>query len=323
MLGEISALTASAFWATASLLFSRLRSSISATSLNLLKCFIALVLMLVTRALLHGGSLDIVMASDEVLWLTVSGLFGLTLGDTLMFLSLSRIGPRRTLLMTSLTPLMTALMAAPALGESLGSLAWLGMAITMIGVTAVVRERAPKAAVQATTLTASTATNASDGAQDATLLTRGPAPRLGEATAGYLFALGAAFCQAAGNVMTKLGGEHEALDLAIVRLIAGTAGLLVLVLIRREFGATLRPLTHLSTARWVVIATLLGTYLGIWLQVTGLRYATAGVAATLSSTSPIFVLPLAHYFLKEHISPRSIWGAILAVGGIALLFVRA
>lgn len=73
--------------------------------------------------------------------------------------------------------------------------------------------------------------------------------------------------------------------------------------------------------KYLGTATFLGTYLGIWLVSAGMRYAPAGIAATLSSTSPLFVLPLVALVHRERISLRTWVGALVAVGGIALLFI--
>jgi len=40
----------------------------------------------------------------------------------------------------------------------------------------------------------------------------------------------------------------------------------------------------------------------------------------MHSTSPIFVLPLAFFVLRQRVSFRAILGALIAVGGILLLF---
>ena len=51
----------------------------------------------------------------------------------------------------------------------------------------------------------------------------------------------------------------------------------------------------------------------------GFLNAYIGVAATLNSTSPIFVLPLAAIFLDDKLTSRSVVGALIAVSGIAVL----
>ncbi|MGE5497714.1 MAG: hypothetical protein ACM3Q2_06585 [Syntrophothermus sp.] len=40
------------------------------------------------------------------------------------------------------------------------------------------------------------------------------------------------------------------------------------------------------------------------------------------STSPIIMLPMIKYFYKEKLSWKSITGAFVAVGGVAILFLR-
>ena len=136
---------------------------------------------------------------------------------------------------------------------------------------------------------------------------------------GYLLAAGSAVCQALGNLGTKLGGQHAPLELGVVRITVGAAGLLVLMACLRPIVAIFEPLKDAKVFGYVLIATLLGTYLGIWLQVAGL-YAPAGIAATLSSTSPIFVLPLAAVWLGDSMNARSVGAALLATCGMALLF---
>jgi drug/metabolite transporter (DMT)-like permease len=50
-----------------------------------------------------------------------------------------------------------------------------------------------------------------------------------------------------------------------------------------------------------------------------LQKTSAGIASTISTTYPIWVIPVAAIFLKEHPKPLQILCTILAVAGIALL----
>jgi len=157
---------------------------------------------------------------------------------------------------------------------------------------------------------------------------------------GYVFALGASICQALGNVATKLGGEHDALSMAIFRASVGSVTLLIYIGFRYGLGSAFAPLKRemnsppgaANAHPWpwnrypliatLIVATVLGTYLGIWLQVAGLRYApSTGVAATLSSTSPIFILPLAAIFMGDQMRVRTTLAALVAVFGVALLLL--
>jgi drug/metabolite transporter (DMT)-like permease len=55
------------------------------------------------------------------------------------------------------------------------------------------------------------------------------------------------------------------------------------------------------------------------LFVAGLKYADVGVATVLSSTSPLFALPIGLVVRGERVTWRATVGAALGVTGIALL----
>lgn len=69
-------------------------------------------------------------------------------------------------------------------------------------------------------------------------------------------------------------------------------------------------------------ASIGGSYLGVWTSVVAADRAPLAVAQTLCALPPVFILPLAGLVYKEHISIRAVLGAAIAVGGVALLFVR-
>jgi len=51
-------------------------------------------------------------------------------------------------------------------------------------------------------------------------------------------------------------------------------------------------------------------------------HTQAGIAATLMAPVPVFILPLVRIVYGEQVSLRAGLGAIIAVGGVALLFLR-
>lgn len=292
-MGELAALSASAFWAFASLLFTTLSRDYGPIVMNTLKCVIALGMMVITLLVLEGSAWPMTVGATDLGLLIVSGLIGLSIGDTAYFNALTRLGPRRALLVTALVPPTTALLAWPTLGEAMTPAMFAGIGLTVAGVAWVIRERSPT-----------------------------PEAR-GVELAGIGFALLAMLCQSTGNVLTKLGAsDASALGISVVRVTAGSIGLFVVLAMRRRTAEILVPLRRPDVRKRLLLATFLGTYLGIWLLNTGLKYTShAGVAATLSSTSPIFILPLAWIVLGERFSARAVGGALVAVAGIALLFL--
>jgi drug/metabolite transporter (DMT)-like permease len=69
------------------------------------------------------------------------------------------------------------------------------------------------------------------------------------------------------------------------------------------------------------LGTFLGPFLGITLSLVSVTYAAVGVAATLMATVPILMLPLVRFVLKESVSWRALLGAVVAVAGVAVLFL--
>ena len=58
--------------------------------------------MVATLLLLEGRAWPVSLSTSETLWLALSGVIGLAIGDTLLFEALTRIGPRRSLLFMAL-----------------------------------------------------------------------------------------------------------------------------------------------------------------------------------------------------------------------------
>jgi len=290
-LGHISALAAALLWAIASIFFTRLTGSVSAHGLNLFKTGFACIMMLVTMVLLRGVIWPSHISPTGTAWLAASGILGLAIGDTLLFEAFRRIGPRKSLLFMTLAPPITAVCAWPMLGEPLTARMAAGIGITILGVALVVDQK------ERTNISTTIRT-------------------------GYFYAAGAAICQALGNIGTKLGGEHDPLEMSVVRITFGTGALILYLLYKTDVRVALSPLRKPNILKSVIIATIIGTYLGIWLQVTSLRYAPAGIAATLSSTSPLFVLPFAAIFLGDKITGRSVMAALTAICGMLLLFLE-
>jgi drug/metabolite transporter (DMT)-like permease len=140
---------------------------------------------------------------------------------------------------------------------------------------------------------------------------------------GLLFGLLAEICQAVGVILSHVAltqTEISPLWSTLLRLSGGTVILFLWLLIHRQnFDLILKPLQSRRTFLVIGLATFLGTYLGIWLQQTALKFTAAGIAQALSSTSPLFVLPIAAS-LGDRVSLRAILGAMIAIAGVVLLF---
>ncbi|MBF2084704.1 DMT family transporter [Thermoleptolyngbya sp. C42_A2020_037] len=295
--GELAALAAALIWAIASIAFTKLGRRLSPMALNLSKGLISIGLILLTLGL-SGSGLPAV--SGSAVWLLgLSGAIGIGLGDTAYFASLNSIGARRGLLLESLAPPLTALLALVFLQERLSGAAWLGIGLTVGGVAWVIVERSPDLAI-------------------------GHYRPL----RGLAFGLIAALSQASGAVLSRAAlstTDISPLWGTLIRLVAGLLVLLLWLAWRPpQFVSVGKEVGQLRSPRFlgIVAATAFAsTFLGIWLQQTALKFAPAGIAQSLLATSPLFVIPIA-VALGDRASFRAVLGVLVAIAGIWLLFWR-
>lgn len=297
ILGGGAALVAAFLWAVATIIFSKLGEDIPPAELNLVKCSFAVLFMIITSLVL-GETLPRAGVMPYLL-LALSGIIGIGLGDTAYFESLNFLGSKLALLMVVLAPPMAGIISWAFLGEVLKPVSWLGIFITLIGVAWVIWEEQQ------------------DGKHSSQHLWR-----------GIGFGLIACLTQAVGAVFSRYAlteSTISALQTAIIRLLAGILSLILLVAFSRK--TALKWLRQPSQGArspakllgMIVLVGFLGTYTAIWLQQISLQYAPVGIAQTLLSTSPIFILPIAA-IRGEKVTWKSVAGVVIALAGVVVLF---
>lgn len=290
--GGVAALSAAFLWALASIWFSRLSQHLPVLQINFLKGILALGILIVVLYL-SGGSLSD-LPFQPLITLVVSGIVGITFGDTAYLKALQSLGPRRTLLLANLAPPMVGLIAWAFLDERLVLRAWFGIFMTLSGITWVIIER----------------TQEDD---HATGLRK-----------GLFYGFLAALCQSIAIVLSRAvltRSSIDALQSTILRLAPAVLLLALWSLGRRQPIISFHNfLQQPSLAIWMLTATLLGTVLAMWLQQVAIDLTAVGIVQTLLSTSPLFILPIVA-LQGERISARAIGGALIAIVGIALLYL--
>lgn len=292
--GALAALGAAAVWALATHAFRLAGGGVPALELNFWKGLFASLLLGLTL-FAQGGGLAGLSAADTG-WLLLSGVIGIGVGDTAFFRALATLGTRRTLLFETLAPPVAALQAWLLLDERLGAVAWLGLGLTVAGVAWVIAERAP-------------ATGAPGAGP--------PVSRL----AGVGWGLLAATCQATGMVIARgvlVQNDLPASASALLRLLAGVVVLGIWLLARRRPLELWKRRGERRLLGLVAAGTVLGTWMGLWLQQAALARIPAGVAQTLLATSPVIAVLLAAAAGRRP-SARAWLGALLALAGVALL----
>ena len=294
-LGELAGLGAALAWATASLIFSRVPAP--ATAMNFFKNVASSLVLLVVLMTLAGGGAPVPFDADAWMWLLGSAVVGIVIGDTAYFRSLQILGARRSLMLTLLSPLFAAVLGVIFLDEILAPAAWGAMSVVIAGVIVVINERGT------------------------TSESAGHFP--GSVTSGVLYGAVGAAAQALGVVWSKEGiaalpGE-DTLQATFVRLICSSAVLFAIALPRRQLGGWVMLFFRAGLWRPLLPASLVGTCLGIWLSLVAAKHTEVGIAATLTSLTPVFVLPLVAIFLKQRVTLRAVVGALVAICGVVWL----
>ncbi len=307
--GYLAGVTTALLWTATSLFFAAALKRISVTWVNSSRMLFAVAMLAVTHRLYFGVWLPNVNV-QQVWYLAVSGVLGLTIGDQALLTAFGDIGPRRALLVMTLAPLLAALFGRAGLEERLPWLSWAGIVMTVGGVGWVILERRPD----------------ERGGRDEGRV-RGP-----------LLALLAAACQAIGLMLSKKGMGHgwlpadQHLDpqaASLVRMAFGAMGMLPIVALyalrenlRGAVTAAPGPKTALAVGLLLAFGgAVVGPYLGVWMSLVASDRVPIGVAQTLSSLTPIFILPFAAILHEERIGRRAVLGAFAAVGGCVLLFM--
>lgn len=291
--GELAAIFAALFWAISSFVFKRLGKTIRPIELNLIKG-VGAVLLLALMSLFLREPIT-ALTPFALMMLLVSGVLGIGFGDTMYFEALNSIGPRRTLLISILAPPMTVVLAILFLGETINPLGWLGVVITISGVAWVILGNRNK--------------------EEPQKLVR----------MGVFFAFLSALAQAIGSVMSRWALTQtpvSAIQSAILRLVAGIAFLGVWMLIGKQKPAEWMKEAKNNAGIYGILALgiLLGAFLPLWLQQIAFKNTEVGIAQTLLATSPLFVLIIS-VLRKDKLSWQEILGMVIAVAGIAVLFL--
>jgi len=313
--GELAALGAAIIWASTAIVFTSAGRIATPTATNTFKTVAAVFLFGAVLIARDGVPWGRGVAPFDVALLAVSGLFGLSIGDSLLFRGFITLGTRRAMLVFSLNPVIGALGGFLFLGERLSATGIAGMAIALSGIALVVGEKRRAAP---------------DG------LTHPPVPDHGApppaekgfigrhaTAAGVLFSLGGAAGQAIGALLAKPSlARVDTLAATQIRATAGALGLLLFALLGGQLAHWTRLIVRGRILLRLCIASLFGPFLGLFLMVLSIDRAPTGIALTLLSTTPIWLLPLGAWFQKDRPTRREGIGAVIALAGTALLLLR-
>ncbi len=294
-LGEAAAIVTSITYAINSSLFTLAGREVGSIVVNRLRLIAASLFLMIAHWIFLGSPWPIGAGLERWKWLGISGIVGLVLGDAFLFQAFIWVGPRLSMLMMSLAPILATLTAWIFLGEILTPWQITGILVTLLGVFWVIAER-----------------NQNQSAGKENYLR------------GILFGLGGATGQALGLVLAKngLGEEFSPISGNFIRMITAMIVIWIITLIQKEFKSTFQKAIRYPAAFWKIVGgAFSGPFLGVSLSLFALQHTSIGVASTLMALPPIFLLPVDYFVFKEELGWGAVAGTLLAMVGVGVLFL--
>lgn len=295
LLGQIAALGTAISFSFGSTMFTLAGRLVGSPLVNRMRLLIALPIILLMHLVATGDLLPLDADPDRWFWLALSGVIGLVLGDASLFQGFVMIGPRLSMLVMALAPVMATVMAWALLGEMLAPVELLGIAVTISGIAWVISERGS---------------------------TRSDLPSRSYII-GLLFAFGGALGQATGLITSRLGLEGDFLALSgnVIRVSTATVTIWAFTALR---GAAWQSFRRTAANRQALLfmtgGAITGPAIGVWLSLIAVQKAPVGIASTLMALTPVFLIPISAVVFKERPTTRMIAGTLIAFAGTALLF---
>ena len=205
-------------------------------------------------------------------------------GDSFYLGGLRRLGTQRALTVEAIGPVLASMGGVLMMGDTVRPAAWAGALLVSCAVVLVAQQSKASSATNGTAF-------------------------------GLLLCVLAVMCGLSGAFLSRhvlITSSLSPMQTAAIRLLGGWLGLLPLL------RGRLRP-KHLpkGVMAKVVLATLLGTNLGIVLQQVVFQMLPVGQGITLMSTAPVMALFL-HRLEGESLQWQGIVAGLLAVSGVAL-----
>lgn len=298
MTGELAALGAAASWAFTALAIEGGARRIGSLTVNLVRLVFAFALLSLAGLFVRGVPLPVDATAHNWIWLTVSGLVGFTFGDLCLYRAYLVLGPRLSSLMMALVPPITALIGWIALGETLTRRDMLGMTLTVVGIGWAILER---------------------GRRTEIIAESGP---LSISFAGVALGFGGALGQGVGLILSKIGmAGYHVFAANQVRVLAGAVGYALLFFALKWWPNVRTGIRDGKALGFCALGAFFGPFLAVSLSLVAVRETVAGVAASIMALTPVLIIPLVIVLKKERVGIGGFVGALVAVTGVALLFL--
>ena len=304
--GIFFALLTMTSWSICIFPFTQAARRLGSNTLNHLRLLLAIVFLSAANLVMNREVFMQIFSSSysySWLWLGLSGIVGLTIGDFFAFRMYAILSPRIGSVLTTLSPAAALVAGFILLGETINGIGIVGMIITMIGVMSISLGRKERDAI--------------------------PDHGHGSIVAGIIFGILSAICQGVGLVLSKKGMMHNEVLVAplpatFMRITSGFVTLLIFTIAQGKIRSVVAPITKNQNdgIKYAVMGTIFGPFLGVCLSLYTISNIDVSVGQTIFSLMPVGAMIIAVLFFKEKITFQSLLGVVVAISGVVILIWR-
>jgi drug/metabolite transporter (DMT)-like permease len=294
MIYYLAALGAALCWALSAIISANPSSALGA--LGFVRIRMTMVFFMLAAVLLITGGWRTIETS-HITPAIISGLIGILVGDAALFLTMNRLGPRRSGILFSSNAVFSVILGWLFLSEKLGIMTLAGIVIALAGVAlAILFGKRNNDAHQWEAV-------------------KGPL------AIGVAIGLFSGLCQAIGSIIARPVMATGVDPVAIAAIRVGIAALgLTLAMFAGVKSARAKTALTPKLAGQVALSGFAAMGIGMTLLLFALSGGEVGVVATLSATTPALVLPLL-WWKTGDMPPALAWlGAALVVAGSGMIF---
>ena len=257
MIGVFAALGAAYAGTFATFLFREQTKYFSAIQINLIKSLIAFIIFSPTLF-----TIDIFSNYKNILFLLISGFIGISIGDSFYLTALKRIGSRRTLTIEALSPMLANILGSLLINESISLQGWIGTLIVTLSLVGISIEKTV------------------DNNYDQNL----------KKIYGFFYAIISVLCTVISAILARIvlvNSDFNPLQSSELRLLGSL--LILIPYVRIDFKYIINSVPKKSKIK-LLLASILGTNIELFLQQTVFKFLTVGLGWTLLSCAPAMSL---------------------------------
>ena len=282
--GIVAALLSAASWACGTVIFDRIGKVVPYIGITFLKGVFSIMLMLVLL-MFTGGLQDVNLW--EFSYLALSGIIGISVGDSLFFKSLQDLGAKVQVIFFLLGQVMTMLLSLLFLGELLSVGQYVGAVILLTGIVIVIL-----------------------GKQD----------NHPNKVRGIVCGLLSILCFSVSAILVKVAiADIEVVTATFYRMVFGTVFTLGFGVVGKQLSAWVTPLKDVRLLLLFIVNVVVITYGGFLLSMVAFKYATVSLASVLGTTEPVFVLLFAFLINHEKVTRQEILGTLITLIGLFII----